>query len=485
MPLLEEISGYVFAIAAVVIPALASVHIISTKHEVRAAIGWTGLVWLVPFVGTVLYLMFGINRIKRKAIRKRLRQQLSSPGRSEVGQLVGPFLPTLFKKATRDMAAQARMLSRLGNFPITGGNRIDHFTTGAGAYDAMLAALRGARSSIALASYIFEAATADGAFVDALSEAVGRGLEVRVLLDGVGSLYHRPSATTVLVRRGVRAAQFNRQLVPWRMPYLNLRNHRKILVIDGARGFAGGMNLRQSYLGRGPKGEQVKDWHFRLAGPVVAHMMEVFAEDWSFATGEALEGAAWFPEDYPEEAADMVARGIPDGPDEDIDKLVWTILGAIGMARHRIAIQTPYFVPDRLIITALSHAALRGVDVDILLPEKNNLRIVEWGSRAQYKELLRAACRIHHLPPPFDHSKIMLIDDSYVLFGSSNWDARSLRLNFEFNVECFSPELVSDVDQAFQAKLATAKAVTLDEMITLPAWQRARNGLAWLTSPYL
>jgi cardiolipin synthase len=485
LPLLEEISGYVFAIGAIVIPAMASVHIISTKHEVRAAIGWTGLVWLVPFVGTVLYLMFGINRIKRKAVRKRLRRMLSRPGRSEVGQLAGPFLPTLFKKATRDMAAQARMLSRLGNFPITGSNRIEHFPTATGAYDVMLAALRSAKNSIALASYIFEAATADGAFVDALSEAAERGVAVRVLLDGVGSLYHRPAATTVLVRRGVRAAQFNRQLVPWRMPYLNLRNHRKILVVDGVRGFAGGMNLRQSYLGKGPDEEQVKDWHFRLEGPVVAHMMEVFAEDWSFATGETLEGEVWFPQDYPKDAADMVARGIPDGPDEDMDKLVWTILGAIGMARHRIAIQTPYFVPDRLLIAALSHAALRGVDVDILLPEKNNLRIVEWGSRAQYTELLRAACRIHHLPPPFDHSKIMIVDDSYVLFGSSNWDARSLRLNFEFNVECFSPDLAAEVGKVFAAKLANARPVALEEMIALPAWKRARNGLAWLTSPYL
>lgn len=486
LPLLEEVSGYFFAIGAFVIPALASVHIISNKHDVRAAIGWAGLVWLIPFFGTVLYLMFGINRIRRKALRRRRRRGMV---RQSGGLPIGPPLPSLYKEATMEMAAQAKMLSRRGNFPLTAGNSISYFSSGEEVYNAMLQAIEGAKNSVALATYIFERSTADGAFIDALSEAVARGVEVRVLVDGVGALYHRPAVTRVLTHMGVKAAQFNRKIVPWRMPYLNLRNHRKIMVVDGIDGFTGGMNLRQSQMDAGPERDRVRDLHFRLKGPVVAHLSEVFSEDWSFVTGELLEGEAWFPmllANSSDAAGEgIVARGIPDGPDEDMDKLVWTILGALGMARRSIAIQTPYLVPDRLIVAALNHAAMRGVKVDILLPEKNNLRVVGWASRAHYRDLLAAGCRIHHLPPPFDHSKILLVDGVYALFGSSNWDARSLRLNFEFNVECYSSGLASGLGRLFSEKLATASPVTLEDCAAEPAWRRARNGLAWLTGPYL
>jgi cardiolipin synthase len=181
----------------------------------------------------------------------------------------------------------------------------------------------------------------------------------------------------------------------------------------------------------------------------------------------------------------VVARGVPDGPDEDFEKLLWTLLGALSIARHSIRIVTPYFLPDRAVISALNLASMRGVRVDILLPARNNLRLVSCASRAMWWEVLQHGCRIWLTPPPFDHSKLMIVDGCWVLLGSANWDPRSLRLNFEFNVECYDTELAQQLDRWVETKRRGAHPVTMEEVDgrSLPA--RLRDGTARLLTPYL
>jgi cardiolipin synthase len=491
---LEEIRPLLIAIGAVAIPLLASYHIIVSKDDVRAAIGWAGLVWLVPFVGTILYLLFGINRIRRKAARKRRHRDSSSiqagPPEShpegEEGEGGEHSLSSLLPQSSEAMQAQAAMMDRITRMPLTPGNHIRLLEGGDEAYPEMLAAIGEAQKSIALATYIFDYDRAGRQFVAALKAAVERGVKVRVLIDGVGEMYHFPSSWRMLRRAGVPVQRFNRSIMPWRMAYLNLRNHRKILVVDGRIGFTGGMNLREGNFRDARPGNAIRDMHFRLEGPVAAHLMEVFAVDWSFAEGESLEGDAWFPGDLAgHRPGNAVARGVPDGPDEDLNKISWAILSGLGMARHSIKIVTPYFLPDRVLVAALSHAALRGVQVDIVLPERSNLKIVDWASRAQYGQLLDKGCHIHHLPPPFDHSKLLLVDDIWLLFGSSNWDPRSLRLNFEFNVECYDEALAGALAANIAERINRAKPVRpADVCAKHPLW-RARDGIAWLFSPYL
>src|SRR5262249_25745614 len=248
-------------------------------------------------------------------------------------------------------------------------------------------------------------------------------------------------------------------LIPGRLHYSNLRNHRKILVVDGTLGFTGGMNIRHGQLCEPGDPHPIQDLHFRVEGPVVGQLAEIFAMDWEFATNERLEGPAWFPHLTP--SGQSLCRGIPDGPDLDIDKIVLTILGAIGCARHSIDIVTPYFLPEQPLITALNVAAMRGVAVNILLPEFGNLRLVGWAATAELWQLLQRGCRIWLTPPPFDHTKLMIVDGAWSFIGSANWDPRSLRLNFEFNVECYDHDLASELAAIVHAKRAAARETSL------------------------
>ena len=264
---------------------------------------------------------------------------------------------------------------------------------------------------------------------------------------------------------------------------MNMRIHRKILVVDGRVGFTGGMNIRLGNCLQRQPPNPVQDIHFRLEGPVVSQLQEVFADDWLFMTGEALRGDAWFPKT--EVAGQVLARGVTDGPDENFEKLFWTLLGAISIARHSVRIVTPYFLPDPALVSALNLAAMRGVQVDILLPARSNLPFVLWASRAMWSQVLRHGCRIWLTPPPFDHSKLMLVDGCWVLLGSANWDPRSLRLNFEFNVECYDTELARRLERWVEMKRTGAHAVTREKVDARPLPARLRDGVARLLTPYL
>jgi cardiolipin synthase len=243
------------------------------------------------------------------------------------------------------------------------------------------------------------------------------------------------------------------------------------------------MNIRAgNCLKKNPQ-HPVQDLHFRVRGPVVAQLQEAFADDWLFTTKEALRGEAWFPEQEP--AGNVLARGIADGPDEDFEKLRWTLLGALSIARRSVKIVTPYFLPDQALIDSLNLAAMRGVRVEIILPSENNLPFVQWASRAMWWQILEHGCRIWLTRPPFDHSKMMVVDDSWVLVGSANWDARSLRLNFEYNLECYDPALVGRMDALIESKRTGAREVTLAEVNGRGLPLRFLDGVARLLSPYL
>jgi cardiolipin synthase len=191
----------------------------------------------------------------------------------------------------------------------------------------------------------------------------------------------------------------------------------------------------------------------------------------------------WFPPLTP--IGPVLARGLTEGPDEDLDQARFTLLGALSCARERVRIVTPYFLPDEGLISELSVTALRGVTVEILLPAKNNLVLVQWASTAQLWQILGRGCRVYSTPPPFDHTKLMLVDRAWALIGSSNWDPRSLRLNFEFDVECYDEALVERLHRLVDAKLAQARPLTLAEVNGRSLLVKLRDGMARLATPYL
>ena len=483
--LINALGGFwsVLAIVlTVLLSVIASAHAVLYKRDSRAAVGWVGLIWLVPIIGAALYAMLGINRIRRQASEQRAQHPILSSGQYP-SATVPPRTSVALPRPVHHLHPLAELVDRVASRKLTAGNAIAPLLDGDEAYPAMIAAIDAATRSVALSTYIFDNDYAGGLFVDALERAVRRGVEVRVLIDTVGSRYSRPSIVRDLRQRNIRVALFGRTVVPWRMPYMNLRNHRKILVVDGRIGFTGGINIREGGLLQRPSSRPVQDLHFRLEGPVVVHLMQTFGEDWVFTTNEQLIGRSWFP--VLEQAGEIVARGVNDGPDADFEKARLVLLGALACAERSVRIVTPYFLPDAGLISALDVASLRGVDVQIVLPAENNLPSVQWASTAQLWQVLARGCRVFYTPPPFDHSKLMLVDDGWALFGSTNWDPRSLRLNFEFGVECYDMQLVEQLGRLIDGKLAGAREVTTREVNSRSLPIKLRDGIARLAAPYL
>lgn len=454
-------------------------HVVLTKSDVRSAIGWTGLIWLTPVVGSLLYFFLGINRIRRAAGRMRATRTHHTADR--LAARTSEAEPAI--AVSEPLQQLATLTGRMSIEPLTRGNRVRPLVNGDAAYPEMLQAIRAATQSIALATYIFDRGVVADQFVAALSAAVARGVEVRVLIDGVGARYSRPTIVSTLRAAGVSVAQFLPSPVPFAHPYFNLRNHRKLLIVDGKVGFTGGLNIRDACIGRGGAEPLTRDLHFVLDGPVVRHLLEAFVVDWRFTTREVLQGPRWFP--VLDAHGEVVARGIADGPDENQDAYLMTLLGALSSARHRVVIVTPYFLPEAVLLEALRVTALRGVEVVVLVPMKGNLRLVQWAQQTVLSQVLARGCRVLLTREPFDHSKLLVVDDAWSLIGSANWDPRSLRLNFEFVVECYSAELASELMTIVAEKMIGATECRRTDLVRRSLLARLRDGAAWLLQPYL
>ncbi len=456
---------------------LATAHALLYKRDSRAAIIWISIIWTLPGAGPLLYLVLGVNRIRRRALRLGVHNTLS--------RLVPENLGDSETAGAEHLHHIARVVNRIATMPLLGGNHIEPLIAGDAAFPAMLAAIDAAKTSITLSTYIFDNDAAGKRFVAALAGAVQRGVAVRVLVDAAGARYSWPPITWKLRQARIPFAMFlpASLLTPWHVATLNLRNHRKLLIVDGQTGFTGGMNIRMGNLLAEHPRHPVQDLHFRLTGPVVAELQEAFANDWAFTTEEVLDGKMWFP-DIPE-GGEVTARVITDGPDADFEKAHWTLLAALAEAQESVKVVTPYFLPDSTLVSALNLAALRGVRVDILLPARNNLPFVHWASCSLWWQVLERGCHLWLTPPPFDHSKLMIVDRHWVLLGSANWDPRSLRLNFELNVEAYGRAFAAEMDRIFARKIAGAREVTQAEMDGRPLLIKLRDASARLFSPYL
>ncbi len=456
-------------------------HALLNKRDPRSALGWIVVCLAFPFAGAIAYFLFGVNRVRTRAkeLDKRSRFRLRSDRRQRGYDADAPASSHAF---SAELQALMRVSEQLTGWPLQGGNLIEPLMNGEQAYPAMLEAIEGARDSVFLTTYIFETNHMGRTFIDALARAVARGVDVRVLLDGVGEWYSLPRAGTLLRKRGVPVARF---LPPKLIPpslHVNLRNHRKVLVADSRIGFTGGMNIGDRHLAeREDNKGRVIDVHFRLTGTVVPQMEQAFLSDWAFVVGEQTTLAPM----HSAEVGNSSCRVIVDGPNEDFDKLSAILIAAISLAHERIIVMTPYFLPSREMIAALQTAALRGVKVIVILPGVNNLPYVHWATRSMLWQLLQWDIEIYYQPPPFAHTKLFLVDDHYAQFGSANIDARSLRLNFELAVEVYDNAALTDWVAYAEKIRQRSRRISFEELEQRPLPIKIRDALAWLFSPYL
>ena len=447
-----------------------TIHILLRKREVASAVGWIGLLWFAPILGAICYLVFGVNRVRRRA--RLLRPQDTEPAHSSARLTPG---------VGGELDPLGRGIGRITARALLTATRIGVYQNGDKAYPPMLTAIAAAKLSIGMSSYIFEDDVWGGRFIEALAGAKRRGVAVRVLIDGVGGGWLLSPAYHRLRREGVTAARFMHSLLPWRMPFLNLRSHKKVLVVDGSVGFTGGLNIADdNVLATRPK-LPVQDLHFRIEGPVVAQLAEAFADDWAFAVNEDLQGSTWAPQISPRPG--KPSRVIDSGPDADLEKVEFAVLEAVACARSSIDVMTPYFLPDERLITALALAAMRGVTANVVVPQASNHMLVDWATRANSGPLLAAGVRIWRSPPPFQHAKIMVVDHEWCLIGSANWDIRSFRLNFELCMEVYDRDLATTLTVLMErARGAELTQADLDAR-SLPG--RIRDAGARLMLPYL
>ena len=485
LALIDAYWPHILFVVSVVAGASAAIHAAMTKEEVRSATGWVGVILLSPIIGAGLYLIAGINRMRRSVISDR-RALLQGSIRAEFATF----------DATDDMIRERfgyrfRAMKTLGDrvthHRMTTANVITPLESGDEAYSAMLSAIGAATRSIMLETYIFDRDRVGTRFAEALIAAVDRGVAVRVLIDAVGARYSVPSILGMLRDGGVTVQVFNGNVIMGlRLPYANLRTHRKILVVDGRTVFTGGMNIREAFSEAICGAACAFDTHFRVTGPVVADLFAISAADWRFACGEVLEDDAWsveLPEGEPGEA--VVIRAVSTGPDRSLETNHKMLMGAFSVARNSIKIASPYFLPDRELITALVTAARRGVEVDIVVPSANNLKLVDQAMTAQFDQLLKNYCRIWRASGAFDHSKLMAIDGCWAYVGSSNIDPRSLRLNFEVDLEVTDRDFAARLENRIDAVISSATQVTLAGLRNRPFLVRLLERVLWLGSPYL
>jgi len=478
--LLDEYWPHLVLLLSITVGGTAAIHAAMTKTDVRAAIAWVGVIIMSPLLGPFIYLIAGINRIRHDHISDQRNRSLLQYTTSntltpiDVAELAAPQFKSLNK-----------LSDGLSRFPLLDGNHVQILRSGDEAYPAMLAAIETAQRSIALETYIFDNDSQGRLFVQALGRARERGVQIRVLIDAVGVRYSQPAITWSLRRHGIPYALFMTNPMGIRTSYANLRSHRKILVVDGRLGFTGGMNIRENFVSTVAGSKASNDTHFLVEGPVVAQLMAVFAHDWEFTTKETLPFEQWIAREWDPPAPYVAARCIHSGPDRYMASTHSLLLGALAVAQHHIRIQSPYFLPDQVLLGAINTAARRGVLVDIVIQGQNNLRLVNYAMTAQLDQVVRAGCRVWRTAGNFNHSKLTTIDGAWSLIGSSNLDPRSLRLNFELDMEIYSRNLARRIEDLIDLEISHSEMVTLESLAAIPFRKRLRNRIIWLASPYL
>lgn len=442
--------------------------VITRKKRPTAALGWIMAIIFLPFLGAFLYLLFGTDRIKNKGKHK----FISNVGLRKKHHDIEPNwssnnLQGLKHDLPPEVADILRVSSKLSPFSAVEGNKLEILVDAEETYQKMEEAILGAQHHVNLDYYIFDPDKVGSRFRDLLVEKARQGVKVNFLYDAVGSMRLGWDSKFL---DSFRAADIEpREFLPLRTFFkpwnINLRNHRKILIVDNRIGFTGGLNISEDFLNR--KGNRWRDTHMMIEGPAVTQLQWVFCEDWYFATGEDLFNPDYFPPVA--SSGDYIAQVVPGGPDQSEEAIQRIFFTAISEAKKSVYITTPYFIPDLTVYIALQTAALRGVDVRLLLPFKSDHPFVLLAARSYYEDLLKSGARIFEYIPGILHAKMLIVDDQFVVLGSANVDIRSFSYSFELNVQVYSNKFTEIAEKVFLEDLENSRELSQDEFCKRPS----------------
>ena len=454
--------------------------IVLRKEKPTTCLAWLTVVFFEPWVGLGLYLLIGENRLGRRQLarRQQLRPLLeaSEYPHVESAHVIDPA-------ETDEYNVLIHLAEHGGGLPVVAGNSISLMSDTDAAIDRLIEAIDSARHHVHLLFYIFKNDAVGYRVAKALVLAAARGVVCRVLADAVGSRQLFRGLAPWLQRHGVRVFP----VLPanlWRIPFsrLDLRNHRKLAVIDGTVAFTGSQNIVEASYGHKRAGV----WHdvmARITGPVVRQLQRIFLEDWFYASGELVEDAALFPVCQPD--GPIAIQVIPTGPDQPTELFQDLVVRAIFLARRRVVITSPYFIPNEAMLLALRLAALRGVQVDLVIPKRCDHRVVNAAGAFYCDYLMRFGVRVFLFQEGMLHAKTLTIDDELAMFGSANYDIRSFSLNFELNLFMHSAEAVEAMHALQQGYLDKSLQAVPDKWPPQTLENRLKMNLAKLFSPLL
>lgn len=490
VPFLGEAVTLVGTILGPLLTIVTMAWVLVTKKNPTSAVAWCLVLFFLPLVGPLLFYFFGYQHVNRPLARKRRQKKHfqrsnpspraeSTPGPTEA---VGPVVQA-HGPAGSTWEDIGRLAQRCGAFPVTAGNHVTFFADGPPALAAMLEAIDRARHHIHLETFIFQPDQTGRRVLDALTAKARQGVQVRLLYDAMGTRRLSQGMLQALQAAGGQCCVFL-PLNPFRRRLqVNMRNHRKILVVDGQVGFVGGQNIGDEYQGLVPRFGYWRDTHLRVEGPAVAGLQRVFAEDWDFALGENLNEPEYFP--APRTDGDIAVQVIESGPDREMKSIREIYFAAILRARHRVWIATPYFVPDPGLLDALSLAGYMGVDVRLLGLYHPDKWIPYFAGRYYWTEMMQAGVQVYQYARGMMHSKVVLVDGEWASVGTANMDYRSLYLNFEVNCLIYSPPAVARLEAAFRNDLAAAIRLDRQGFGRRPFSGRLLENASRLLSPVL
>ena len=453
---------------------------IARKRDTQSAIAWSLAILFIPVLGLVGFLIFGLERVPSR-LKRKAQQARNVRDRYRKALTESQSIPTL--EARRGWQGMNLLAENAGAPPLMGGNEVKLLDHGQPAFDSIVEVVRNAKHHVHVEEYIFRDDRLGRELLDAMIERARAGVKVRLLLDALGSF-----GNWRLLRRLKNAGGEGMVFMPL-LPFSkafspNMRNHRKIIVVDGHTGFLGGLNVGEEYVGRRFSNRHWADAHLLIRGPVVCEIQRVFLEDWDFAAGTFLEGTEYFP--TPPVAGKSRVQILSGGPDDEKNSLRLAYFAAITSADKNVKIATPYLVPDLAMREALKTAAMRGIDVTILTQGKPpDSWLTYWASRYYWDELLAAGVKIYEYKRGMMHAKMLLADNEWATIGSANLDNRSLRLNFEVAATMDAPEDIEVCYARFADDLKRSRQIKLKAFKKRGLKARALEEVARMAAPLL